>query len=114
MAQVSKRWTTTPRLRHHDAPDMSGTSSRKCSISDLNVLVRRATGRHFRALTVDCQTGGGAGHDAVSMAEITEVALLIVRCREGLSHHPEEYASPEDIALAVEVLTDFRAAFPPS
>jgi len=54
----------------------------------------------------------GAGHDAVAMAEITEVALLFVRCREGLSHHPEEYASPEDIALAVEVLTDFLSTFP--
>lgn len=54
----------------------------------------------------------GAGHDAVALAGVTEVAMLFVRCRDGLSHHPEEYASAEDIALATRVLTDFLANFP--
>jgi len=49
----------------------------------------------------------GAGHDAVALAEVVEVAMLFVRCRRGLSHHPDEYAAPEDVALAVEVLADF-------
>jgi len=54
----------------------------------------------------------GAGHDAVAMSEVTDVALLFVRCRAGLSHHPDEYASPEDIDAALEVLTEFLADFP--
>lgn len=54
----------------------------------------------------------GAGHDAVALAEVAEVAMLFVRCREGLSHHPDEYARPEDIALAVRVLTDFLLNYP--
>ena len=54
----------------------------------------------------------GAGHDAVALAEVTEVAMLFVRCREGLSHHPDEFATPEDIALAVRVLTDFLTNYP--
>jgi acetylornithine deacetylase/succinyl-diaminopimelate desuccinylase-like protein len=54
----------------------------------------------------------GAGHDAVALSEVTEVAMLFVRCREGLSHHPDEYASPSDIALAVRVLTDFLTHYP--
>lgn len=54
----------------------------------------------------------GAGHDAVALAEVTDVAMLFVRCRDGLSHHPDEYAAPGDIALAVEVLTDFLSNFP--
>lgn len=56
----------------------------------------------------------GAGHDAVALAEVTEAAMLFVRCREGLSHHPEEYAAPGDIALAVEAMTDFLSNFPMS
>lgn len=54
----------------------------------------------------------GAGHDAVTLAEITRVAMLFVRCREGLSHHPDEFAAPEDIGKAVEVLTGFLSDFP--
>jgi allantoate deiminase len=49
----------------------------------------------------------GAGHDAVVMAKLTPVAMLFVRCREGLSHHPDEFASPKDIGVALEVMMDF-------
>jgi allantoate deiminase len=49
----------------------------------------------------------GAGHDAVMMATAMPVAMLFVRCRAGLSHHPEEYADPRDIAVALRVLVDF-------
>jgi allantoate deiminase len=54
----------------------------------------------------------GAGHDAVALAEVTDVAMLFVRCREGLSHHPDEFAEAEDIALAVDVLAEFLVDFP--
>lgn len=49
----------------------------------------------------------GAGHDAVIMSAITPVAMLFVRCRDGLSHHPDEYAAPADIAVAHQVMVDF-------
>ncbi|MEK7953008.1 M20 family metallo-hydrolase [Luteolibacter soli] len=49
----------------------------------------------------------GAGHDAVMMSTVMPVAMLFVRCRAGLSHHPEEYAGPRDIAVALRVLVDF-------
>jgi allantoate deiminase len=49
----------------------------------------------------------GAGHDGVMMATAMPIAMLFVRCRGGLSHHPDEYASPEDIGVALRVLVDF-------
>jgi len=49
----------------------------------------------------------GAGHDAVVLSALTLVAMLFVRCREGLSHHPDEYASPADIAVALQVMIAF-------
>jgi allantoate deiminase len=53
------------------------------------------------------QLPSGAGHDAVMMATVMPVAMLFVRCRAGLSHHPDEYAAPDDIAVALRVLVDF-------
>lgn len=49
----------------------------------------------------------GAGHDAVIMSAVAPVGMLFVRCREGLSHHPDEFAAPADIAVALEVMVDF-------
>lgn len=49
----------------------------------------------------------GAGHDAAVLGEVAEMAMLFVRCRKGLSHHPDEYASPKDLGTALAVVTDF-------
>ena len=49
----------------------------------------------------------GAGHDGVVMSALTPVAMLFVRCRNGLSHHPDEYTAPKDLAVALAVMTDF-------
>ncbi|SFC65379.1 allantoate deiminase/N-carbamoyl-L-amino-acid hydrolase [Bacillus sp. OV322] len=46
----------------------------------------------------------GAGHDAMLLAEITEVAMVFVRCRNGISHSPKEWADIEDITNGTEVL----------
>ena len=48
----------------------------------------------------------GAGHDAVAMSAAMPVAMLFVRCREGLSHNPEEYVAPEDMRTAASVFTE--------
>lgn len=49
----------------------------------------------------------GATHDASAMADLCPIAMLFVRCRDGVSHHPEEFASPDDMALAVSALCRF-------
>jgi len=49
----------------------------------------------------------GAGHDAVAMSDLTEIAMLFVRCKGGVSHHPAESVAPEDVAAAIEVLEQF-------
>jgi len=49
----------------------------------------------------------GAGHDGVIMAALTPIAMLFVRCRHGLSHHPDEFASPKDLDVALKVVIDF-------
>ena len=47
----------------------------------------------------------GAGHDAQIFAERFPSSLLFIPCKDGRSHSPVEFASSEDIAVAVEVLS---------
>jgi N-carbamoyl-L-amino-acid hydrolase len=50
----------------------------------------------------------GAGHDAMAMAAITEVAMLFTRCGNGgISHNPLETMTADDADLAARVLLDF-------
>jgi allantoate deiminase len=49
----------------------------------------------------------GAGHDAAQMAALTNVAMLFVRCKEGISHNPAESVKREDVGAAIEVMSRF-------
>ncbi|KAL5508550.1 hypothetical protein ACEPAH_6169 [Sanghuangporus vaninii] len=46
----------------------------------------------------------GAGHDSVYTASRVPTSMIFVRCKDGISHNPAEYASPEDIAAGATVL----------
>lgn len=48
----------------------------------------------------------GAGHDAMKIAETCRIGMLFVRCRDGLSHHPDEFVEPSDIFVALRVMAD--------
>jgi N-carbamoyl-L-amino-acid hydrolase len=51
-----------------------------------------------------------AYHDSLFMARIAPVAMLFIPCRGGVSHRPDEYASPEWIGNGVHVLSRTLAA----
>lgn len=44
----------------------------------------------------------GAGHDAIAIAERWPSAMLFVRCEGGISHHPAESVTADDVALAID------------
>ncbi|PTM59343.1 M20 family metallo-hydrolase [Desmospora activa] len=46
----------------------------------------------------------GAGHDAQAMAQICDMGMILIRCNDGLSHHPQEYADMDDIEIGVRLL----------
>lgn len=52
----------------------------------------------------------GAGHDAVVMASRFPSALLFLRCGGGISHHPDESVTAEDIGVSLRVLWRFVAS----
>jgi ureidoglycolate amidohydrolase len=45
-----------------------------------------------------------AYHDSLFMARIAPTGMIFIPCREGISHRPDEYSSPEAIARGIEVL----------
>jgi ureidoglycolate amidohydrolase len=50
-----------------------------------------------------------AYHDSLFMSRITPMAMLFIPCRNGYSHRPDEYASPEDIARGALILAETLA-----
>ena len=47
----------------------------------------------------------GAGHDMAHMSRIAPAAMVFIPCKDGLSHCPDEFATPEAIARGSAVLT---------
>lgn len=51
-----------------------------------------------------------AYHDSLFMAQICPTTMIFIPCRKGYSHRPDEYSSPKQIKLGVEVLAEVLAA----
>lgn len=51
-----------------------------------------------------------AYHDSLFISRIAPVAMLFIPCRNGYSHRPDEYASPDDILRGTLVLAETLAA----
>ncbi|WP_439510368.1 allantoate amidohydrolase [Marinimicrobium koreense] len=78
----------------HDAPSVACAEwwqQLQCSVlSDLNLKALRLM--------------SGAGHDAMAMAEITDCAMYFLRCKGGISHHPDESVAQADLIPAIATL----------
>ena len=46
----------------------------------------------------------GAGHDGMAMIDIADIGMVFVRCRGGISHHPDEHVEPADADAGARVL----------
>jgi N-carbamoyl-L-amino-acid hydrolase len=60
--------------------------------------VCRAEGATYRKMV------SRAYHDSTFMAQVCPIAMLFIPCRAGVSHKPDEYSTPEAIALGTKVL----------
>jgi len=69
------------------------------------------------ALSASCQALGiefmpmvsRAYHDSLFLSRIAPTGMIFIPCRNGVSHRPDEYASPEDIKRGVQVLASALA-----
>ncbi len=85
-------------LLNADAPADSGAAL----ISALSQACRKH-GFPFLPMT------SRAYHDSLFISRIAPVAMLFIPCRNGYSHRPDEYASPDDIARGTLVLAEALA-----
>lgn len=84
---------------HLDVVETHRAAAAHCAgwLTDAVVAGIRATG--------DDQPRGlwsRAGHDAMAIAGITDVAMLFVRCHDGISHHPAESVREIDVARGLD------------
>jgi allantoate deiminase len=73
---------------------------------DPNLTARLAAATQFVTGTI-LELPSGAGHDAVILSQLCPVAMLFVRCRDGLSHHPDEFVQRKDIEIALRTAVRF-------
>src|SRR5467141_82557 len=55
----------------------------------------------------------GAGHDGMAMIDVADVAMVFVRCRGGISHHPDEHTDMSDADAGARVLLRLIENFRP-
>ncbi len=55
----------------------------------------------------------GAGHDGMAIIDVADVGMLFVRCRGGVSHHPDEHVDKADADAGARVLLRFIENFRP-
>jgi N-carbamoyl-L-amino-acid hydrolase len=70
------------------APDLVSTVQAVCG--ELGLTVKRMISRAY--------------HDSLFMAQVCPTTMIFIPCRGGVSHRPDEYSSPEQIAAGVRVL----------
>jgi allantoate deiminase len=86
---ISMQWQET-----HAAPAVSCADHLQLALAS----AIEAQGIHPRYLV------SGAGHDAMAMAVLCPVAMLFMRCEKGISHHPDEAVTAEDVDITARVL----------
>jgi allantoate deiminase len=74
-----------------------------------NQLARAVAAEGFRAFELP----SGAGHDGMAMIDISDVGMLFVRCRGGISHHPDEHVDIADADAGARVLLRLIENFTP-
>jgi ureidoglycolate amidohydrolase len=86
-------------LLNADAPADSGPAV-------VEALSRACEKHGFRSMPMTSR----AYHDSLFISRISPMAMLFIPCRNGYSHRPDEYASPEDIARGALVLAETLAS----
>ncbi len=67
-----------------------------------NIICQAAKDNHYSYQIMP----SWAGHDAMAMAPRVPTAMIFVPSHKGLSHTPEEWTAPEELARGVDVLRD--------
>src|SRR5215468_8900381 len=73
-----------------------------CAATVIEAVTKSCAGQGHRFI----QMVSRAYHDSLFMSRIAPTGMLFIPCRNGYSHRPDEYASPEDIVRGTLVLAE--------
>ncbi|MGA2418633.1 MAG: M20 family metallo-hydrolase [Candidatus Acidiferrum sp.] len=76
-----------------------------CAISVVEALTAACHEHSWPFLSVVSR----AYHDSLFMSRIVPTGMLFIPCRAGVSHRPDEYAAPEDVARGTLALAEALA-----
>ncbi|KAF2116701.1 hypothetical protein BDV96DRAFT_611930 [Lophiotrema nucula] len=82
--------------------DSPATTFHSSCIDAVRQSAHSVLGSNSKNLVMDMVSG--AGHDSVYASKRCPTSMIFVPCREGVSHNPREFCSPEDCAIGAQVL----------
>ncbi|MCR6105507.1 Zn-dependent hydrolase [Salipaludibacillus agaradhaerens] len=71
-----------------------------CSPKIVTLLEETCHGLRYPVKKLPC----GAGHDSLIMSKVTDIGMIFVRSKGGISHNPKEWSSQSDCAIGTELL----------
>jgi allantoate deiminase len=74
-----------------------------CAPAFINQLDRAVEKTGLRVIRLP----SGAGHDGMAMSTLTGIGMIFVRCKDGVSHSPQESVTAQDVAVGAAVLLSF-------
>jgi hydantoinase/carbamoylase family amidase len=89
----------------HRAPSTACAERMQAAVAAGIAEATRSTGSGT-AGTTPLGLWSPAGHDGMAMDAVTDVGMLFLRCRDGISHHPDEHVEAEDVAVALDAFTE--------
>ena len=90
------------------------TKTHECSTADCAPWLREQIASAIEAGNLTAlELPSGAGHDGMAMIDVTDIGMIFVRCRHGISHHPDEHVEMRDVEAGAQTLLRFIKNFQP-
>jgi allantoate deiminase len=108
-AALAEIWATAEELCARRGLTLATTEIYRADAVPCDPRLMQAVGAGIRATGDDEPLAfwSRAGHDGMAVVALTPIAMLFLRCRGGVSHHPDEHVRTSDVAAALDA---FEAA----
>ena len=71
---------------------------------ELNEHIRSLLKKKSEELNIPyCPINSGAGHDAMVFSDYTDVGMIFIPSKDGLSHCPEEWSDPDHLEMGIQI-----------
>ncbi|MCU1423014.1 MAG: Zn-dependent hydrolase [Microbacteriaceae bacterium] len=108
-AALDEIWATAEELCARRGLTLATSEIYRADAVPCDPRLMQAIGAGIRATGDDAPLAfwSRAGHDGMAVVALTPIAMLFLRCRGGVSHHPDEHVRTSDVAAALDA---FEAA----